>query len=365
MHQSIMDARARIDFVLFARRAWAAQIYPALADQVREAAPEMAQIYGSTDAWAERMERVAPSVHENPIYPFFAWLERGLKRQLWRSVQDVVVADGISKVDAEGIAASSDGTLELDPNLHLPNWYSSCDFHLQPGGVWSSLENAFVYRLGAQVVMLGANDGAEFHRLFTNTAVPLRKYERIVDLGCGFGKSTFPLKDHFPGADVIGIDLAESLLRLAHNEAARRDMKVRFKQAHCDDTGLENESVDLVTATMLIHELPPDVLRSTIVEISRILRPGGVVRILDFQPTGDPIRDLAMVEHSDRNNEPYLRELFHSDVLGWCERADLEKCRWVAFDERGHGRLEMASWPTRAEWHFPWAVLEAEKALVD
>jgi hypothetical protein len=35
--------------------------------------------------------------------------------------------------------------------------------------------------------------------------------------------------------------------------------------------------------------------------------------------------------------------------------------RWVAFDERGAGRLDGKTWPKRPEWHFPWAVLEAEK----
>ena len=41
--------------------------------------------------------------------------------------------------------------------------------------------------------------------------------------------------------------------------------------------------------------------------------------------------------------------------------AGLGNVRWVAFDERARGRLDAAQWPQRREWHFPWAVLEAEK----
>jgi hypothetical protein len=41
--------------------------------------------------------------------------------------------------------------------------------------------------------------------------------------------------------------------------------------------------------------------------------------------------------------------------------AGFGNARWTAFDERGGGRLPRLAWPQRPEWHFPWAVLEAEK----
>ncbi|SCE80273.1 hypothetical protein GA0070563_102111 [Micromonospora carbonacea] len=126
-------------------------------------------------------------------------------------------------------------------------------------------------------------------------------------------------------------------------------------------TGLESGSADVVSGTMLPHELPPEALGDVLVEAARLLAPAGVLRILDFQPTGDPIRDLAMVEHGQRNNEPYLPMLFATDVLELCRRASLVDARWVAFDERGTGRLDATVWPQRSEWHFPRAVLEARK----
>jgi hypothetical protein len=93
----------------------------------------------------------------------------------------------------------------------------------------------------------------------------------------------------------------------------------------------------------------------------RLLAPGGLLRILDFHPTGNPVRDLAMYEHGKRNNEPYMPILFDTDVIAMCEEAGLADARWIAFDERGEGRLDGLTWPERREWHFPWAVLEAEK----
>lgn len=69
-----------------------------------------------------------------------------------------------------------------------------------------------------------------------------------------------------------------------------------------------------------------------------------------------------MREHGARNNEPFLPPAMASDLTAMAARAGLVNVRWRAFDERGEGLLKELAWPERAEWHFPWAVLEAEKA---
>lgn len=200
-------------------------------------------------------------------------------------------------------------------------------------------------------------------RLFVETAVPVRTYRRIVDLGCGFGKSTWALKKAFPGAEVIGIEFSAPCLRLACKKVKALGLSIRFRQADACATGLEEASCDLVSATMLIHENPMDVLPTFFHEASRLLAPGGILRILDFHNTGQPLRDLMMEEHGVRNNEPFMPPMMAADLTAICRDAGLDAARWVAFDERGAGRLEGLEWPQRHEWHFPWAVLEAEKPV--
>ena len=112
---------------------------------------------------------------------------------------------------------------------------------------------------------------------------------------------------------------------------------------------------------MLIHEMPRPHLQATLAEAARLLAPGGVLRFLDFTYTGDAFRDLAMSEHGSRNNEPFMPGSMSADMDALCRKAGLGEARWVAFDERGGGRLDTLDWPARAEWHFPWAVLEARK----
>lgn len=342
MERSTADG-ARLDFALALRRQWAARMYPQLRAEF-DAAP------------AAGAGSAARNVHALPSYGSFAWLERGSQRLLWRAV-----CEAIEHEPPPPGAPGGPATLELDPDLELPRWYTEWDIHLQPGGVWSSDEAARAYELGARLVMLGENDDYEFHRLFAASGVPEREYRRIVDLGCGFGKSAFPLKQRFPHAEVVGVDLSAPCLRLAVRRANERGLAIRFRQADGTATGLPAGSADLVTSTMLLHELPLGILPKLFAEAARLLAPGGLLRFLDFQRTGDAFRDLAMAEHSERNNEPFLAPMLAADVGAMARDAGLGEVAWRAFDERGAGLLGGLAWPARSEWHFPWAVLGAEK----
>lgn len=345
-----LDKRAALDFVLTLRRRWADTLYPRLR-------AEYDAIAGDEPSSAP--ELVAARVHSLPSYAGFAWLERGSQKMLWRATIDAI-GEQYQHADAlEGAAGQA--ALELDPALTLPRWYTDWDIHVQPGGIWSSLTASAVYELGAKLVMLGDNDDYKFHRLFVETAIPKRDYHRIVDLGCGFGKSTWPLKKAYPNAEVIGVDLAGPCLKLAAERSSAQGLAIRFRQADAAHTGLESGRANLVTATMLVHELPLEALAAVLREAARLTAPQGLLRILDFQFTGDAVRDLAIREHGVRNNEPYMPPMMAADTVAMAEAAGFRNVRWTAFDERELGRLPTLAWPMRPEWHFPWAVLEAEK----
>ena len=322
--------QAALDFVLALRRQWAGTFYPVLATQAA-ACEDVADA-----AFVE-------ALHATPAWPWFAWLERGSQKMLWRAAMDAV---GGPDDPAEATA--------------LPEWYTEWDIHLQPGGVWSGPRAAAVYELGARLVMLGENDDYRFHRLFAETAVPKRPYRRIVDLGCGFGKSAWPLKQAFPAAEVTGVDLSLACLELARQRCAERQLDVRFVAADACATGLPAGCADLVTSTMLIHELPADALVALYREAARLLAPGGILRFLDFQHCGDRLRDRMIDEHGDRNNEPFLPPMLVQDQTALARDAGFASARWRAFDETGGGLCDGLEWPRRSAWHFPWAVLEAE-----
>ncbi|BCJ68505.1 class I SAM-dependent methyltransferase [Polymorphospora rubra] len=345
-----LDERSAVDFVLNLRKRWADTVYPALTQE-----------YRATGEPAATIGDAGTRLRDLPLYPWFSHLERVQQKMLWKLAGDAVLRRADELVDQLARPERPKGNLALDAGLDLPSWYTDYDIHIQPGGFFSDDLSAYVYEFGARIVMLRDNDGYKFHTLFTDTALPdVPGATRVVDIGCGFGKSTRPLVGRYPGAEVIGVDFAAPGLRLAHAEAEAAGLAIDFRQADGRATGIEADSCDVVTGTMVLHEMPAEAIRETIVEAARLLKPGGALRFLEFQLTGDPLRDATVYEHAERNNEPFFHALFGSDLLEICAQAGLTDASWTPFDERTHG-VRPEGWGDRVEWHFPWAVLSATK----
>jgi ubiquinone/menaquinone biosynthesis C-methylase UbiE len=349
------EDRAYLEFTLGLKQHWARRLYPRLRERYEGLLATARRPEPST------AEAAGPIVESLPEYSFFGWMERNPQKMMWRRLEKVVRESAGAAEALDRPVERPLGRLELDPDLELPRYYTEGEFHIQPGGVWSGNENAFVYELGAKIVMLGENDEYLFHRLFVETAIPKREYRAILDLACGFGKSTRPFVDAFPRAEVVGIDLSGPNLKLAHHQAERLGKRITFSQRNAEATGYQDGSFDLVTATMFIHEIPMPSVRRVIEEAYRLLRSGGLLAFLDFHRTGDGFRDFMMVAHGARNNEPYMPHLFRTDVVGLCREAGFSAAEMLPFDERGAGLIADGVWPKRPEWHFPWVVVRAER----
>lgn len=108
--------------------------------------------------------------------------------------------------------------------------------------------------------------------------LPKMEQPDCLDLACGTGDVTFMLADKYPQGKIIGLDLTEPMLDLARQRNSSQN--VEFLQADMAATGLLDESVDIVTGSYAVRNAPE--LRQSFIEINRILRPDGVVAILDF-----------------------------------------------------------------------------------
>jgi SAM-dependent methyltransferase len=94
----------------------------------------------------------------------------------------------------------------------------------------------------------------------------------VLDLGCGIGDSILPLLEH--GARVIAIDISPELVAIARQRVANDRYEATLMVGSAYETGLPNESVDVIFCMALVHHLDIRLVRS---EMWRILRKGGVV----------------------------------------------------------------------------------------
>ncbi len=100
-----------------------------------------------------------------------------------------------------------------------------------------------------------------------------RRPEKVVDLGCGTGLSTRAWLGH--ADDVTGIDPSDDMLAVAKG---KKTAGIAFKKGSSSDTGMAASSVDVVVCSQSFHWMEPC---STLSEVNRILKPGGVFATVD------------------------------------------------------------------------------------
>jgi SAM-dependent methyltransferase len=93
----------------------------------------------------------------------------------------------------------------------------------------------------------------------------------VLDLGCGSGEEVVPLRQR--GARVIGMDISPDLIAIASERLQKYGLDAELKIASAYDTGLPDQSVDVVFCMSLLHHLQLDRVKD---EICRILKPDGL-----------------------------------------------------------------------------------------
>jgi SAM-dependent methyltransferase len=103
-----------------------------------------------------------------------------------------------------------------------------------------------------------------------------REPARLLDIGTGTGEGAFFMASIYPGAEVVGIDLAEAMVEIARQKANDMQANVRFEVADVA-TYQPAERFDVV----LMMNMPP-----FFAQVADLVRPGGyVVSIASRGPT--------------------------------------------------------------------------------
>lgn len=339
-------------FVLDTKLFWTSDMFAALKGEYTARATQAEGKPG-----AGRVDKLLADV---PLARWHAWFERHLQRMKYSGRLGLVpYAETLrAEIERQLDAPLPDGLLDLDPALEMPRYYAELDVHQHPGGVWSDPIAGAVYEMGARSTTPLLAKHKDLHQRLVDAILARGTPKRVLDLGCGFGKTTKPLYETARDAEVIGVDLSAPCLKFAAQDAAKAQARnVRFLQRDAARTGLPDASVDAVTSTMLLHEMPPAHVRATLAEAYRVLAPGGIMVHLDFLPPGDEFLAWLHFGHAKRNNEPYMTTLAAMDVGAAIEAAGFRDVAISDFEE-APGALEQAG----RKWRFPWSLIAARKA---
>ncbi len=200
-------------------------------------------------------------------------------------------------------------------DLIYPHYYSSQNFHGIEGGYLNSVA-AITYD---PVTAFASPPNETWIRQQLISAIE-QKPKRILDLGCGTGSATLMLKQAFEQAVVVGLDLSPYMLVVANYKAQQAGLNIQWQHGLAENTGLEEASFDLVTASFLLHETPPKISQLILKECFRLIKTGGQLIILD----GNQKR----LRHADYVikifQEPYSKVYAAGSVDDWMRAAFFE-----------------------------------------
>lgn len=230
----------------------------------------------------------------------------------------------LPQVDARRHGALDD---ELPPGTQadgLPDYYRQ-NFHFQSDG-WLSEQSAALYDTQVEVLFTGAADVMRRRALApiaTWLAGRNQRDVRGLDVGCGTGRLLAALHGAWPGLKLTGIDLSKPYLEEARRLIGRT-ARVKLDEAAAETLPFDEASLDLVVSSFLLHELPKEIRAKAIAEMARVVKPGGLVVIVDSLQKGDrPDWDGLLDLFPHYFHEPYYAEYTAGSMDVWFGAAGL------------------------------------------
>jgi ubiquinone/menaquinone biosynthesis C-methylase UbiE len=167
----------------------------------------------------------------------------------------------------------------------------------------STVNATFVDR----VVELGARDG------------------HFLDLGTGPADIPIRLTRRCPEIRLTAIDLSANMLKLGGRHVAEAGLTERITLELVDAKALPYRAqfFDGVISNSIVHHLPDPM--PAFREISRVIRPGGLILIRDLFRPETPEAAHALVQRYAAHETPYQQKLFYDSFLAAFTITEIEE----------------------------------------
>lgn len=192
----------------------------------------------------------------------------------------------MSKRRGDACAADARAHERHAAGIEYPRWYLK-RWHFLPEG-YLSRRSAWGYDALIRRVYHVASEARTLAAVVRQMGE--HRPEHILDLGCGPGRALKAFARAFPRTSLTGVDLSPFLLERAENRLAGYEDQVRLVHADATHLPIDDATVDAAFAAHLLGHLPIEKAFDVLRETGRVLRPGGVLYVVDhsWHPVSAP-----------------------------------------------------------------------------
>jgi ubiquinone/menaquinone biosynthesis C-methylase UbiE len=126
----------------------------------------------------------------------------------------------------------------------------------------------------------------------------------VLDVGCGPGVSTFEMARRRPDAQYVGLDRAPRMLAEARRRQARAGLagwRISWLRGDAGRLPFASASLDAVTGHSLLYLLGEPTRSHALLEMLRVLRPGGRLVLMEPSARGVSPRQVLRVSADPRH----------------------------------------------------------------
>lgn len=193
----------------------------------------------------------------------------------------------------------------------LPDYYRR-NYHWQLDGYLSD-SSAKLY--DHQVEILFKGTGAAMRRLIMPSLHDFlgqaQTPQKILEVGAGTGHAAVEVHQSFSKHELTVTELSSHYLAQARKKL--KTSRVDFVRAKAEELPFKENQFDVIYSTFLFHELPREVREKALVEFKRVLRPGGLLVIVDSIQAGEVSQYEKLLENFPRD----YHEPFYKDYSNW------------------------------------------------
>ena len=142
----------------------------------------------------------------------------------------------------------------------------------------------------------------------------------VLDMGCGAGHASFAAAHQVK--QVVAYDLSAQMLDVVAQAAKEKGLdSIATRQGYAESPPFEDGSFDVVISRYSAHHWH-DVGRA-LREVNRVLKPGGVVIVMDVMSPGHPVRDIWLQTVEALRDTSHVRNYSSGEWLSLMNDANL------------------------------------------
>ena len=142
----------------------------------------------------------------------------------------------------------------------------------------------------------------------------------ILDMGCGAGHASFTAAQNVK--QVVAYDLSVQMLDVVTLAAKEKGLdNIAIRQGYAESLPFEDGTFDVVISRYSAHHWH-DVGRA-LREVNRVLKPGGVVIVMDVMSPGHPVRDIWLQTVEALRDTSHVRNYSSGEWLSLMNDANL------------------------------------------